>query len=115
MPDITNTNSEDFHFTGNRSSIKARERFAPPEPFIQAAVKWFFRRRPLQVQLFNGLREDAEELGIHTRGGGAGVLRWRGAGSCNEPNSSSVSEAAIDILSSSASSSLPPKDTMLLA
>lgn len=86
------------------------------EPFIQPAACWLFRGSLLEVEFFNGLREDVEQFGVHSSSGlgsiGSRDGRW--VGSSESLAHSSISEAANDMLSPSGSSSEPPKETRLL-
>ncbi len=84
------------------------------EPLIQMAARGLLWWRPLQTQLFNRFERTRKSSASIPALAALGAGKREGAGSVIEPDSSSTSEAASDMLSSASSSSLPPNETRSL-
>ncbi len=84
------------------------------KPLIQTAARGLLWWRPLQTQLFNRFERTRKSSASIPALAALGAGKREGAGSVIEPDSSSASEAASDMLSSASSSSLPLNETRSL-
>ncbi len=83
------------------------------EPLIQTAARWPFWWRLTRHSSSTAFERMRRSSASNTVFAALGVDEGRRAGSATKPDSSFVSEAANDMLSSFSSSSLPPNETEL--